>query len=68
MSRAFTADKILENKTVGKLLAVTLRLFVYVRLLLMELQGLMKNLEANSISKEHRPATLLKKDSDTGAC
>ena len=28
MSRAFMADKILENKTVGKLLNVTLRLFV----------------------------------------
>ena len=28
MSRAFMADKILENKTVVKLLNVTLRLFV----------------------------------------
>ena len=28
MSRAFMADKILENKTVGKLLNVTLRLLV----------------------------------------
>ena len=57
MSRAFMADKILENKAVGKLLNVTLRLFVCVRLLLMELQGLLKSLEANSISKEDRPAT-----------
>ena len=68
MSRAFMADKILENKTVGKLLNVTLRLFVCGRILLMELQRLLKNLEANGISKEDRPATLLKKDSDTGAC